>query len=380
MTQPAKLPEWATDALYPAGPYVGEPTKIEPSGGIKASGVFPLTRFAAQRFNWLIGNLGDHAAALAPIAVDNWGEQRTQTGTFKSYGSRGRAFSIGIGPTRLGYSSSSVGFAFYYSDEAHVGWTLEPTGPGFTDMSQVAYGDGVVLVVRISDGTVRRTADLGTTWSSGGTLSGSGARLVHYFAAAGMWLVPGATGGDNYVAYDADLTGTWVIQPVPAGALADTNIPIDIVSNDTECLVIYSNGHVIRTTNGTSWTDATLPGWSGSAVGIAYNESQALWAAVSTTGGIWLSSTGAAWSAAAAGETGNTGTRVAALGRYWVYPTAASYLYRFDADEGVIIRETLFSSELGISDIHRHGDQLVIAFVNSTNDLAYRFSMRLTGG
>jgi hypothetical protein len=380
MTQPSRIPVIATETDpydAPGEAWDGAARITEMDAAVVADGFEPDAPMNAQDANWLLNNIGKHLASLAPMAVDNWSPQRSQAGTFRAHSNRGRMFSIGT--TRLGWEVGAVASGFYSSDLNYNVWTDPAVSPGFTNVSPAAYGAGVVVVISTDDGTARQTSNLGATWSGAGTLSASGCVGVHYFEAVPMWLAPGATGGDNYIAYDADLSGSWVTQPVPAGVLADTITLIDIVSNGSECLAAYSNGHIIRSTNGTSWVDAGDVSGGTSWVGLAWSESHGLWAAVATDGEIYFSPTGAVWSAGPTGIAGAAGDRVAALGRYWVYPTSG-YIARFDQDEVVQIGETLVGASQGVRSIHRHGDQLVISFVDSSSDLNYKFSLRLTGG
>jgi hypothetical protein len=57
------VPEWSSDATYPAGsdPWSATDTKIEPTTGEVEAGATPKTGFGAQQFNWLLNN---HASAL----------------------------------------------------------------------------------------------------------------------------------------------------------------------------------------------------------------------------------------------------------------------------------------------------------------------------
>jgi hypothetical protein len=394
MTQPAKLPRFATDTNFTGGEYDGEPTKVEPSTGLKASGFVPGTLFPFPRANWLWNNIGEHLAALAPMAVDNWSEERSTAMTLAS-ASVGRLFSIGS--TRLGFMTrSGVGGAvgpFSYSDLDYRtdGWT-ECASASIGSWIMPAYGNGFVVTVESTSGDVRKTSDTGATWSSGGTATAidhlADARL-HYFAAAGFWQLIGDSGGDNFITRDADLAsvGAWTLQPAPAAVLLHTSMGaggshcVDIVSNSTECLALFTNGQVIRTTDGITWSAAALPSFTAGVAGIAWSDSHQLWAVAGTTGKTWFSPTGAVWSAGPTHAWSTpVGTRVASLGRYWVLP-ADGFLVRFDGTNKATIPERLvFSTQQGVTDIHRHGDRLVIAFVPvSANFLVYKQSLRLIG-
>lgn len=61
MSRPDTLPEWATDSSFtaPGEDWDGQPTKVEPSAGKKATGQVPETAFPSPEYNWLLGNLSD---------------------------------------------------------------------------------------------------------------------------------------------------------------------------------------------------------------------------------------------------------------------------------------------------------------------------------
>lgn len=68
MSKPTEsLTQWSSDTNYASGAASGTPTKVEPSGGRKATGMLPGDRPAAQTINWLISTLYLYVAWLASM-------------------------------------------------------------------------------------------------------------------------------------------------------------------------------------------------------------------------------------------------------------------------------------------------------------------------
>lgn len=332
---------------------------------------------------------------LFPAAVDNWSEARyaAPANTFL-WEAGGRLFSIGT--ERLGFMmrqppTGAVG-PFSYSDlEYSAGTWVESPHMGLTLESwiQPAYGDGVVMTLNGPTAAFRKTANLGAAWSSGGSNPTAADHIddarLHYFAAAGLWQLIADSGGDNYISRDADASGTWTLQAAPAAVLAWASAKcLDIVSNANECLALFTNGYVLRTPDGTSWAAVLLPSFAGSVTGIAWSDYHNSWAVAGTSGQTWFSPTGASWTAGPTHSwTATAGVRIACLGPHWVLP-ADGYLARFDLVSSVAIPERIFCEHppatAGVTDIHKHGDRLVIAYKpTATNNLIYKLSNRLVG-
>jgi hypothetical protein len=109
MSRPESLPEWATDANYPAGsdPWSGTPTRVEPSAGEIAAGSTPGTGLAAQLFNWLNGALSEwvtHLDDRVMLISDHFVSDpsnvwSTSTGAVVSSASRAGVYEITSGET-----------------------------------------------------------------------------------------------------------------------------------------------------------------------------------------------------------------------------------------------------------------------------------------
>jgi hypothetical protein len=327
--------------------------------------------------------------SMIPKAVDNYGPELYDE-NFPGIWTAGHMFSIG--ETRLGFpQASGMGGGdgpFIYSrfDYQTNAWTSAGTA-AIGQWSQPAYGNGYVLTFETDGGNEVRKWDATTPgWSGAGTIAASADTVAavrhNYFAAAGLWLTIGDTGGEHYIYRDADLAGAWTYTAPPAETLSTTGAAVrDMVSNATVCLIAHANGYVARSTNGTTWTAVQLPSFTGDIVGIAYNERTEVWAVAGTAGKTWFSDdNGVSWDAGPTYSwTATAGTRIAALGRHWVL-AGDSYLWRFNEIGSKLVRQTLqFGSNIGVHDVHRHGDQLVITHIDNGNPgaLIYRFSHRL---
>jgi hypothetical protein len=340
----------------------------------------------------------DAIDSMIPKAVDNWDKELYQQPQPGLRTNDGHMFSIG--ETRLGYpQASGIGggdgpFIFSEVDYRTNGWESAGSA-GIGDWSHPAYGNGFVISFETNGGTeVRKWDTTAQTWSGAGTMAGVAADWIptvrhHYFATASLWLTILEQGGEHSIYRDADLSGAWTHTSPPAetlttgrsGATATAAVR-DMVSNANVCLIAHQNGYIARSTNGTTWTAVLLPSFTGDIVGLAYNERTELWAVAGTGGKTWYSDDdGATWDAGLTYSwTATAGTRIACLGRHWVL-AADDYLYRFNEIGSKLVRETLlFSTTLGVHDVWRHNDQVVISQATSggSGALLYRFSHRLS--
>lgn len=341
--------------------------------------------------NAIVSQYLDAIDSMIPKAVDNWDKELYQQPQPGLRTVDGHMFSIG--ETRLGFpmASGMGGGAspFIYSelDYRTEGWT--ESGTTISNWSQPSYGNGFVVSMDTSNGANVAKWNVSTeTWSSAGTMTGVAADTLttvrhHYFAAASLWLTIVEQGGEHSIYRDADLSGAWTHTSPPAATLSTTGAAVrDMVSNANVCLIAHQNGYIDRSTNGTAWTAVLLPSFTGDIVGLSYNERTEVWAVAGTAGKTWYSDDdGATWDAGLTYSWAATaGTRIACLGRHWVL-AADDYLYRFNEIGSKLVRETLlFSTTLGVHDVHRHNDQLIISQVTSggSGALLYRFSRRLS--
>lgn len=381
MTQPSILPRFATDTNYASGPAAGTPTKVDRGAGARAQGIIGNAAAYAQHDNHERNLVGEHLRSVAALAVDNWGEQISSSAvTFRTSAASppGRMFSVG---NRLAWSIAQGGAApFAYSDHNGENWAAAgTTGLSFADWSFCFSNGTIVLVIDVSDGTILQTTNL-TNWSAAGTVGFGGTmKQAGYFAGADRWIIIGATGGDNFFVSDDNLAGTWTYVAPPANVLADTAVPLDFATSPSEVLIPFSSGRITRSTNGTSWTDALLPNYTGSIVGLSYSSVHALWVCLGTAGKTWYSSNGAVWTeGAVVTGTFTAGGRVAAFGRYWAAAESTG-VARWDRDEYVIVPE-LLSTGAGVapSDIHMHSSgRLVASHVTAGNVLSFKRSLRV---
>jgi hypothetical protein len=318
--------------------------------------------------------------SMIPKAVDNFSKEvflHSKPG-LRTVG--GHMFSIGN--TRLGFPmASGVGGGaspFIYSELNYQASAWTESGTTISNWSQPAYGNGFVVSMDTTTGTVGKWNVSTQTWSSGGTIAAAADSQVrvrhHRFASASIWLTILESGGDNAIYRDADASGAWTYTAPASEVLTASGAGVvDVVSNDTVCLMAHANGYIARSTNGSTWTAALLPSFTGGIVGIAYNERTEIWAVAGTTGKAWYSDDDGA----------TAGTRIACLGRHWVF-AADDYLVRFNEISSKAVPETLFftaTSAIGVHDVHRHNDEIVISAVlgGGSGGLLYRFSHRLMG-
>lgn len=329
--------------------------------------------------------------SMIPKAIDNYDKEMYQQ---NQMGLWSVGHMLSIGETRLGFpQASGIGGGdgpFIYSrfDYGTNGWTSSGTA-SIGQWAQPAYGNGYVLTWETDGGGEARKWDAtALTWSGAGTLplpvdGGALASVrINYFAAASLWLTVFEHGAEHMIYRDADLSGAWTYTAPPAETLDPVGAAVrDMASNATVCLIAHANGYVARSTNGTTWTAVELPSFTGDIVGLAYNERTEVWAVAGTAGKTWFSDdNGATWDVGPTYTwTATAGTRIAALGRHWVL-AGNSYLWRFNEINAKLIRETLqFSTDVGVHDVHRHNDTVVITHVRTTSPgaLVYKFSHRL---
>lgn len=326
--------------------------------------------------------------SMIPKAVDNYGPELYDE-NFPGIWSIGHMFSIG--ETRLGFpQASGVGGGdgpFIYSrfDYQTNGWTSAGTA-SIGAWSQPAYGNGVVVTMETNTGTMRWWNAAAPAWNGAGDIAAVADSLPNvrhnYFAPVNLWITILESGGEHAIYRDADLAGSWTYTAPPAATLSTTGAAVrDMVSNSSVCLIAHANGQIARSTNGTTWTAVALPSYTGDLVGIAYNERTEVWAVAGTAGKTWFSDdNGASWDAGLTyGWTASAGTRIAALGRHWVL-AGDSYLWRFNDVNSKLVRQTLqFGANIGVHDVWRHGDQIVISHIDpgEPGALIYRMSHRL---
>lgn len=169
------LPTWATDATYTSGLDSGLNTRLAPTTGEKAQGLFRGKKAPARKLNWIIGLLCDWAG---------WQEQARRGSQFASY----TTVSPGAN-TRHAYWDSRVNaFACVADDSPGVGGTLlkyiwgadaaaqtaggsQVSGTGSGGATAVPNGDASKVMLargRTSNGSSGRldvTLDAGETWT-----------------------------------------------------------------------------------------------------------------------------------------------------------------------------------------------------------------------
>jgi hypothetical protein len=384
MTQPSIIPRFATDTNFATGPATGTPTKVDRGAGARAQGIIGNAVAYAQWENHEKNLVGEHLRSLAAYAVDNWSPQHFDDSISYQLNTSSRARAFGIG-TRLAWPTlSATAGPFAYTDHNFENVTIAGTGSlGFTDWA-TCWGDssGRVITADISAGTLMQTTNLGTTWSTAGTI---GFGLVNYLQAGrfdlvSRWILVGEEGADaNAIFSSSSLSGTWTFVSPPAAVLtASTAVPLDFQQSPSEVLVAFSNGYIIRSTDGTSWSAALLPNYLASIAGISWNAAHGLWACLGTTGKVWYSSDGSSWSdTSLAVGTFPAGCRVASLGRYWIAGASdGDGVVRFDQDEFVNLPEFLGGSAAFDSYYHPGSGRAVVSYTGA-NDLHFKLSGRI---
>lgn len=148
MSKPTDIPEWSTDANFPAGtdPWSGTPTTVEPSSGQKAAGWNPSQRPPAQYLNWWQNLVYQWVAWLDSI-FDSDGDLYHDTKTLVISPSSGQATT---GSDTSWTLSAATG---------NVSWT----GGGTSWLVPINLPVGK----RITEIRMRSTTDAGTTISMG---------------------------------------------------------------------------------------------------------------------------------------------------------------------------------------------------------------------
>lgn len=261
-------------------------------------------------------------------------------------------------------------------------WTAIPTGT-INEFESVVVLDNDSYIVAGENGAAFRTDDGGSTWSS---LSGLGNETVRDFLRLDAQTILGAS--DGFVVRSTDNGTSWTIISVPAPddlhALARYGSTVIGVGRDggivrsddlglswvaqvsgtterlfcvwafspTEMLAAGRNGVAVRTTNGSTWVPATIPGgddW----VGIRFLSSQPNEGLICGEDGTLLRSadSGATWTPVSTGSTmglsaiaseddhdlyiaGSTGTALHStdMGQTWTSMSSSSVLSMNDVD------------------------------------------------
>lgn len=125
---------------------------------------------------------------------------------------------------------------------------------------------------------MRKSTDLGMTWSAAGALGVTPAANVcaHYFAPAARWVVMHDQAGRGH--YSPDLV-TWT---VVTGAGAAPTTPRKMAHSSTACVVVYSASETVcgRSADGITWTFPALTAAGHTWRGVAYNSVRSTWMAV----------------------------------------------------------------------------------------------------
>lgn len=284
----ADVPIWASDVNYPAGasPWSGQPTKIAPTGGQISGGHVPATKPPAEWENYIKNLWAQHIASLQGAQIHNWApgarvpgayaqglNLRTPITSMLSSASGGIPVLCAVnadGTTSLIYNERSTGVSAADATLA---------GNAVYAVHGAVFSAAATLVAAQNNGTLRKTTDLGTTWSSAGAVP-AGKKTLHYFAAASKWIV-GHTSA-NRIKYSSDLAA-WTDA---AGAGASPTTPRCIRSGTTACIEVFDTSATVcaRTADGVNWTLPTLSAGVHDWRGVANNVIRSTWIAVASDG------------------------------------------------------------------------------------------------
>lgn len=311
MVQPKKSPRFATDATFASGPEAGQPTKIEPSSGMVAKGFRPRRRSGPERFNWLLNNHGDYIDSVMDSPALSW----TTPGNVISSTNFASAKLVQVGDVLLAFTASTL-----VRTHNTVLWTSGSAYGGGGTISDFA-SDGTTNVVVTDGSAVFKTANLGASWASAGTVGTGTWSLLAYFN--GTWIIAKTDG----LKTDADLAGTWTDQSAQLPASWSGTAPKRMVASPNELLIMPSSSSsrpLLRTTNGTTFAAAgTIPDLV-TLADIAYSPARGEWAAVTQVGDVYVSANGGqTWAHAAdasvpVGGGGIVCRAIAPLGGAWV--------------------------------------------------------------
>jgi hypothetical protein len=312
MAQPEKSPLWATDTTYSSGPFTGQPTKVEPSAGLRASGYVPGTKLPFPRLNFWMNLVGQYVDGLADLAALNWGPSIVANAV--------QPFTNGklvqVGEWLIGPLNTTVARSFDLTT-----WTDGSGSYGGAGALVDLATDGTTLLAVDQGSTVTKTTNMGNSWSSAGSLPNLSSNNYHKVGTFnGVWC---ALTMDK-IATDTDLAGTWTAQTVPAGWAGIQ--PRAVKASPSELLVlpdVSSPRTVLRSTNGSTFVEAGTIAATTVLADFAYSAVKNQWLAVSVLGDCYISSNGGqSWTLVSTLALDTTVTAVAAFGRNWVIACA----------------------------------------------------------
>lgn len=311
---------------------------------------------------------------VAKLPIANYPARFVNTArAFQNSSTGVRLFSIG---SRLAARSDGLGRAFNYTtgDPDMNIWAEELNGPGMSDISPCASDGTYVFTFDISAGTCRYTGDLGSTWN---TLFGGANNVTAAAYVRGLWF---AATSDDEILHTVGPATPWTVVSLATlcpNYAADTAIPFELISNGVDTSLVLATGtDYIPREVGLSLSEAQLPG--GNIAGGDWNALLGTFAVVNTSGQVYLSADGAAWTAGPnLGGSVTARSRVAALGRHWACICDGA-LAVFDTTTGTRVPFRLGGNDgsVGFTELHRHGDRVVAAYIDGAGDLTYSFSMR----
>lgn len=308
VVRPSELPKWATDTTYSSGPFIGQPTKINPAAGVKTQGFYPEAPFAAEHQNWWEGLVGDWAEYLDDQRL--LVKEQLVRGALAS--SRYEVSAAMVGPVPLPGLPQFVYLGASSLSRRHTlngSFAGGITPPNFATGSSSIWSFAVDPVNYRALGVIDSTSSVATrlarfnanAWAAQDLpVSYNGASRVAFIGT--KFFVAQANG--SVYSSTTGATGSWS---------AATALPVNTGYRHFEksaegggvwigCSAVDSggaNGYVLRTADGgATWSAVLMPGTSPGVWDVAYDAIRSRFVAVGalgSNGGIWTSTDGTSW-------------------------------------------------------------------------------------
>jgi hypothetical protein len=197
-------------------------------------------------------------------------------------------------------------------------------GDGLTPTCAASNEDGSVILVGGTPGSgstkkIRRSTDRGETWTIEDTVASGTTEVssLAYVPLLSLW-VAGLSNGNIETSPDGE---TWTNQTVPN---SDRRHSLAVSDDEILAFTNASTDKALRSTNGTAWSEVTMPA-SGTWAHGAWNAARGKFMACDTTADTFATSaTGATWTPAAGTLTAATIVRgIAAFNKAWLIITGS---------------------------------------------------------
>lgn len=301
------VPQWATDALYPAGSnaWNGQATKVDPGTSNKAGGFLPAKRYPAQFFNWLWNKWAAHVAAYDAFPVQNWSDPRT----LSVINIANDMFWSEVEQRIWVVGTNSVNSRAEYSVDGGITWT-DNGGLGGTKISAADINPATGFWVGVESTTTNLYSHNAATNTFGTVVMAActECKCVRYnpYDTLAKWFAIGGkdNAGHPQVWRTADNIGAPTAQTLTNAATYTGTVDRMVHGKNRTLAFATVTAPVasirvwdIAWNGGGAWTDRGVNVTTGGSVvkGCAYSDAEDLFMQVHDTGRVFVSSDGITW-------------------------------------------------------------------------------------